>query len=410
MNFNFPFLKTIRILLFPVSLVYALVVTIRNWAFDKKLLPSASFSLPIICVGNLAVGGTGKSPMVELLIRLLKDRYPIAVLSRGYKRKTRGYALAGATTTALDIGDEPMQFHSKFPEVAIAVGEERIVAIPQLLHDRPETRTIILDDAFQHRTVRAGLNILLTDYSNLFTRDWWLPSGDLRDAPASYRRADIIVVTKCPEDLTEESRREIATEIEPGAHQQVFFSSIRYGEPYHITRGIAAAGTDANVQADGAWARIERAGGDRSEGTGAIIPAETAVIDEQAEVLLVTGIANPAPLKQWLDRHSRAYYEIAYGDHHIFTIDDLQTIIRRFNTIAAEKKLILTTEKDAVRLIKFRQELEGCPFYVLPITPGFLFGEEARFTQLILTFIDQFQVSDDEGTELAEPTKTSNEK
>lgn len=399
MNFNFPFLKPIRILLFPFSLVYALIITIRNWAFDKKILPSASFSLPIICVGNLAVGGTGKSPMVELLIRVLKGRYPIAVLSRGYKRKTRGYALAGAATTALDIGDEPMQFHGKFPDIAVAVGEERIVAIPQLLHDRPETRAIILDDAFQHRTVRAGLNVLLTDYSNLFTRDWWLPSGDLRDAPSSCRRADIIVVTKCPEDLTEESRRAIAIEIGPLAHQQLFFSSIRYGTPYHITRGIAARqDKPANGKTPAATAAVDGplrgAVSKAAPGTTAVsaAPGMTAVIDDKVEVLLVTGIANPAPLKQWLDQHSRTYYEIAYGDHHIFTIDDLQTILRRFDGIAAEKKLILTTEKDAVRLIKFRQELEGWPFYVLPITPGFLFGEEDRFTELITTFINDFHV------------------
>jgi tetraacyldisaccharide 4'-kinase len=293
--------------------------------------------------------------MVELLIRLLKDRYPIAVLSRGYKRKTRGYALANDTTTALDIGDEPMQFHSKFPEVAVAVGEERIVAIPQLLHDRPETRVIVLDDAYQHRAVRAGLNILLTDYSNLFTRDWWLPSGDLRDAPSSYRRAKAIVVTKCPDDLEEDQRTAIAGEISPGSGQELFFSVIDYGTPYHITR------------------------------------RDEVCIDEEVEVLLVTGIANPAPLKRWLNEHSRTYYEIAYSDHHIFTIDDLQGIIRRFSTITAEKKLILTTEKDAVRLIKFRQELEGCPFYVLPITPRFLFGDEGRFADMILQFINDLK-------------------
>ena len=376
MNFNFPLLRPIRILLFPFSLLYALAVKIRNWCFDKKILASASFSLPIICVGNLAVGGTGKSPMVELLLRLLKDRYAVAVLSRGYKRKTRGYALANEATTALDIGDEPMQFHSKFPEVTIAVGEERIVAIPQLLHDRPATRAIILDDAFQHRTVKAGLNILLTDYSNLFTRDWWLPSGDLRDSPSSYKRAEVIVVTKCPEDLSEEGRRAIAQEINPRSHQQLFFSAIRYGQPYHITR------------------------------------RSTAVIDEQVEVLLVTGIANPAPLKQWLDEHSKTYYEIAYGDHHIFSIDDLEAIFRRFMSITAEKKLIVTTEKDAVRLIKFRQELEEWPFYVLPITPGFLFGDEPRFSELIITFINTFEFynSRSTGDHAGEQTNAINEK
>lgn len=408
MNFNFPLLKSIRILLFPFSLVYALIVTIRNWLFDRGILRSSAFSLPIICVGNLAVGGTGKSPMVEWLIRLLKDQYPIAVLSRGYKRKTKGYALAGASTTALDIGDEPMQFHSKFPDVAVAVGEERIVAIPQLLHDRPETRAIILDDAFQHRTVRAGLNVLLTDYSNLFTRDWWLPSGDLRDAPSGYRRAGIIVVTKCPAGMSQEERRAIVTEIGPRGDQQVFFSTIRYGLPYHITQGVSSETTGATGMEGLSGARSRdmiTAAAERPKGN---IPAGI-VIDDTMEVLLVTGIANPAPLKQWLDEHSRTYYEIAYGDHHIFTIDDLHSITRRFSTIQAENKLILTTEKDAVRLIKFRQELEGLPFYVLPIAPGFLFGDETRFTELILTFIKQFPAQE-RAVEIGETNKTNNEK
>jgi tetraacyldisaccharide 4'-kinase len=354
MNFNFPLLKPIRILLFPFSLIYALIIRIRNWCFDKNILASSSFNLPLICVGNLSVGGTGKSPMVELLIRILKDRYEIAILSRGYKRKTSGYALAGPDATALDIGDEPMQFHSKFPDVTIAVGEERIVAIPQLLHDRPGTRAIILDDAFQHRTVKAGFNILLTDYSNLFTRDWYLPSGDLRDSPGSYKRADMIVVTKCREDLSETERKELIVEINPQAHQQVFFSAIQYGTPVHITKGAPG------------------------------------LIDDTVEVLLVTGIANPEPLKRWLDERSDTYYELSYSDHHIFTIDDLQSIIRRFNSITAPNKLILTTEKDAVRLIKFRQELAAWPFYVLPIETRILFNEQARFTDLIIKFISNF--------------------
>jgi tetraacyldisaccharide 4'-kinase len=351
MNVNSFLLRPIRILLFPFSLVYALIIKIRNWLFDKRILPSSSFNLPVICVGNLAVGGTGKSPMVEWMVASLKDRFTLAILSRGYKRKTRGYALADELTTALDIGDEPMQFHAKFPHVTVAVGEERMVAIPQLLHDRPHTQAIILDDAFQHRSVKAGLNILLTDYSNLFTRDWWLPSGDLRDAPSSYRRADIIVVTKCREDLSVDERREIASEIRPLAHQRLFYTAIRYDRPYHITRRTPA------------------------------------IVDDRVEVLLVTGIANPTPLKRWLNDRSRTYYELAYSDHHIYSIDDLKTIIRRFNNITATDKLILTTEKDAVRLIKFRQELEEWPFYVLPITPCFLFDEEAGFKDLIIKFI-----------------------
>lgn len=359
MNLNSFLLKPIRILLFPFSLVYALIVKVRNWLFDRRILPSASFNLPVICVGNLAVGGTGKSPMVEWMTASLKDRFAIAILSRGYKRKTRGYALAGEHTTALDIGDEPMQFHRKFPDVAVAVGEERMVAIPQLLHDRPDTQAIVLDDAFQHRFVKAGLNILLTDYSNLFTRDWWLPSGDLRDAPSSYRRADVIIVTKCREDLTGEEQNEITAEIKPLVHQRIFYTAIRYDHPYHITRHTQAS------------------------------------IDDRMEVLLVTGIANPAPLKRWLNERSKTYYEMAYSDHHIYSIDDLKAIICRFAAITAPHKLILTTEKDAVRLIKFREELEGLPFYVLPITPRFLFGGEAGFKDLIIKFITEFSKNEE---------------
>lgn len=168
MNFNTIFLKSFRVLLLPVALVYGCIVYIRNRLFDKNFLKSADFNFPLVCVGNLAVGGTGKSPMVEYLVRLLKPQFKVGTLSRGYKRKTRGYALANANTTALEIGDEPMQFHIKFPDIPVAVGEERLVAIPQLLQDAPWLEAIILDDAFQHRSVKAGFNILLTDYSNQF--------------------------------------------------------------------------------------------------------------------------------------------------------------------------------------------------------------------------------------------------
>jgi tetraacyldisaccharide 4'-kinase len=342
MNFNFPLLKTIRILLLPFSLLYALVIFVRNWCFDKKILSSSSFNLPLICIGNIAVGGTGKSPMVEFLVRRLKDHFPIAILSRGYKRKTTGYALATSAATALEIGDEPMQFLNKFPDVTIAVGEERVVAIPQLLHDRPGTKAIILDDAFQHRSVRAGLNILLTEYNNLFTRDWFLPTGDLRDEKRSYKRAGIIIVTKCEKDLSLKEKSDLIKEIRPTENQQIFFSSIQYGTPYHITS------------------------------------RENLKIDNSFEILLVTGIANPRPLKKFLDENCRTYDQLIYSDHYIFSIDDLKTIIKRFENMQAQNKIILTTEKDAVRLMKFEQELKKLPFYVIPIEPQFLFGEEKR--------------------------------
>lgn len=354
MNFNAPLLKPIRVLLFPVSLVYGAVIWLRNRLFDKNILKSSAFNLPLICVGNLSAGGTGKSPMVEFLLKLLHSDMEVAVLSRGYKRKTRGYALAGPRTTALEIGDEPMQFHQKFPDVTIAVGEERVVAIPQLLHDKPDTKVIVLDDAFQHRIVRAGLNIVLSDYSNLFTRDWFLPTGDLRDEKNSYKRAQVLVVTKCRPDLPEEERKAIVEEINPLPQQQVFFSTIRYGMPYHILN--------------------------RSEMS----------INENMEVLLVSGIANPTPLKKYLQEKSKTYYEIPYSDHHIFSIDDLKDIVKRFDAIPTTNKIILTTEKDAVRLVKFEQQLKELPVYVIPIEVQFLFNEQQRFSEIITKFIREF--------------------
>lgn len=356
MNFNAPLLRPIRILLFPFSLVYALLVWVRNRLFDKGLLSSTSFNLPLICVGNLSVGGTGKSTMVEFLVQRFKDKLPVAILSRGYKRKTRGYALADDRTSALEIGDEPMQFHLKFPDVTVAVGEERLVAIPQLLHDKPQTKAIILDDAFQHRSVKAGLNILLTEYSNLFTRDWFLPTGDLRDEAASYKRSQIIVVTKCPANITEEERKSIIAEIDPLEGQQVFFSTIDYGQPYHLA----------------ARHRV--------------------TINNHMEVLLVSGIANPIPLKEFLKENSQTYYEMLYSDHHIFSIDDWREIVKRFEAIQSTSKIILTTEKDAVRLSKFVSELQQTPVFVMPIEMRILFGQEAAFLQLVSAFIDGFSL------------------
>ncbi|MBC7830018.1 MAG: tetraacyldisaccharide 4'-kinase [Chitinophagaceae bacterium] len=354
MNFNAPLLRPIRILLFPFSLVYAAVVWLRNWLFDRKILSSTTFNLPIICVGNLSAGGTGKSPLIEILISFLKDKYKVAALSRGYKRKTQGYALANATTTALEIGDEPFLFYKKFPEVTVAVGEERLVAIPQLLHDKPDTQVILLDDAFQHRSVLAGLNIVLTDYNNLYTRDWWLPTGDLRDERRSAIRADILIVTKCKNDLTEEEAQDIIAELSPAKHQEVFFTTIRYGLPYHI------------------------------------VNHNNITIHDSLEVLLVSGIADPRPLKKYLLEHSQTYYEILYSDHHIFSIDDWKDILKRFNNIQHTDKIILTTEKDAVRLMKFNNELKQMPVYVIPISIQFLFQTESRFHDLISKFITNF--------------------
>ena len=349
------FLKSFRILLLPFAFLYGGIVWLRNWLYDKKIFKSATFGLPLICVGNLSVGGTGKSPMVEYLVKRLSPHYKTAILSRGYKRKTKGYALADENTTALDVGDEPMQFYRKFHQVPVAVGEERLVAIPQLLHDRPDTDVIVLDDAFQHRAINAGLNILLTDCNNLFTRDFFLPTGDLRDMRSSYKRAHLIVVTKCPHNLSEEEKEAIIREIDPQKGQQIFFTTIAYGNLYHITSHQPVS------------------------------------LDEQTEVLLVTGIANPKPLKTFLEERIHTYNMMHYGDHHIFTLDDWKDIQKRFSSMEAGKKIIVTTEKDAMRLMKYEAELHALPFYVVPIEHRFLFEEGAQFDKAVSHFLSDFK-------------------
>jgi len=328
---------------------------LKNWLFDKKILKSAEFNFPIICVGNIAVGGTGKTPMVEYLIRILKDDFNTATLSRGYKRKTKGFAIANSSTTALEIGDEPMQFHSKFPAVTVAVGEERLVAIPNILHDKPDTNVIILDDAFQHRQVKAGLNIVLTAYNNLFTRDLMVPAGDLRDVRASMKRADCIVVTKCKPNLSITEKDALITEIRLLPKQTVFFTAIVYGMPYHLFN---------KQQVD---------------------------IARDSNILLICGIANPTPLKDFLATHFNSYDMLRYPDHHIFNSDDLADMKKHFEKLQAGNKIILTTEKDATRLIKFEEDLKDFPIYVLPIEHHFLFDEAAAFNKMATGFIASFK-------------------
>jgi len=347
-------LKSFRFILFPLSVFYGGIISFRNWLFDKNILKSGSFNFPVICVGNLAVGGTGKTPMVEYLIKLLKRQYKVATLSRGYKRKTTGFAVADESTTAIDIGDEPMQFYKKFPEITVAVAEERLVAIPQLLHIRPHTQVIILDDALQHRQVKAGLNILLTEFTNLYTRDVMLPAGDLRDVKSSSKRADIIMVTKCKSSLSEQEKNGIIEEIDPLPHQQIFFTRLLYSSPYNL------------------------------------FTKEQKFLSPETHILLVCGIANPKPIKEMLSQYSSTYDMIEFNDHHIFDIDDLKEIKKQFKKIMLPNKIILTTEKDGVRLAKFEPELKDMPVFVFPVEHRIMFGEEKIFEERIKKFMDSY--------------------
>lgn len=350
-------LKSFRFVLFPFSILYGFIIWMRNKLYDKNILHSVSFNFPIICVGNLAVGGTGKTPMVEYLVRLLKDDYKVATMSRGYKRKTKGFAIASQNTTALDIGDEPMQFYKKFRDITVSVAEERLVSIPQLLHEKPDTRVIILDDAFQHRQVKAGLNILLTEYRDLFTRDFILPAGNLRDLKSSYKRADVIIVTKCKSHITEEEKNKITEEIKPLDHQNIFFTKIEYGSPYHL------------------FSKQEK------------------FLSPDTDILLVCGIANPKPIKEVLNTYAATYDMMRFRDHHIFSIDDLKDIKNQFKKIETENKIILTTEKDGVRLAKFENELKDLPVYVFPIRHKILFSEEERFNNIVSNYIKRYPLA-----------------
>ena len=264
---------------------------------------------------------------------------------------TKGFAIANEYSTAIEIGDEPMQFHQKFPGITVSVGEERLEAIPQLLHQIPDTQVIILDDAFQHRSVKAGLNIVLTEYKNLYTRDLMMPAGDLRDVKSSMKRADLIIVSKCTPDLSAEESAAIQQEINPINAQKIFFTKIVYSSPYHLFYKN----------------KIE--------------------LNEQSQLLLICGIANPAPLKQYLTQKVNSYDMILYRDHHIFKMDDLEEILNSFNKMSASNKIILTTEKDAVRLQKFKKELLDFPIYVLPIQHEFLFNKKDEFNTEVERFI-----------------------
>lgn len=345
----------LRYILLPFSIIYSGIIRLRHYLYDKKILKSAEFNFPIICVGNLALGGTGKTPMTEYLIGILRSNYKVATLSRGYKRKTKGYVLANEHTTALEIGDEPMQFHQKFKDVAVAVGEERVSAIPQLLYDRHETDVIILDDAFQHRQVNAGLNILLTQYDDLYTRDLLLPAGNLRDIAFSSKRAHIIVVSKCPENITDADRKAVLKKLSPEQNQQVYFTKIEYSAPYHLYSG------------------------------------EEFVLTKGIDVLLICGVANPTPLLQYLEHSVADVNSILYSDHHIFDLDDLEKIKNRFNQKSGNPKIILTTEKDAMRLFKFRAELEALPVFLLPIKHNFLFDGAESFNEVVIDFIRTYK-------------------
>jgi tetraacyldisaccharide 4'-kinase len=349
-----------HILLWPLALIYQAITDLRNYLFDSKAIRAASFEVPVISVGNLSVGGTGKTPHVEYIIQLLKYVYRVGTLSRGYGRKSHGFMLADERATAANIGDEPMLFKVKHPEAIVAVGEERALAIPRMLAERPDIDVILMDDAYQHRPVKAGLSILLTEYSNLFTRDYVLPMGWLRESRRHYHRADIIIVTKCPPTLSEAERMKIEAEIKPLPYQHVFFSAIEYGDVYRLFR----TGEQQDRMAPEEW--------------------------KKTEIVLLTGIADSSKLVKYLESKAAKVYESRYQDHHIFDEYDLESIRETYRNIPGERKAIVTTEKDAVRLWPHRAWFlaNNIPIFVQPIRVRFLADDGEQFDADIIKYVE----------------------
>lgn len=334
-NLYFYPVALIRIILFPFSLLYGMITFVRNKLFDWNILSSKSFDLPIISIGNLSTGGTGKTPHVEYLIRLLQDEYKIATLSRGYKRKTSGFFLANDTTTVEDVGDEPFQFKAKFPKIEVAVDEKRVHGVESLLKEKPQTNLILLDDAFQHRYIKPGLSILLTDFFNLYTHDFVVPSGSLREFRNGAKRADIILVTKSPKVLSPLTRRNIKSKINPKDSQHVLFSFIKHGELNQIP------GVDFGPDNQSHFSSI----------------------------LMVAGIANPYPLEMKLKERCTKLEKFTFPDHHQFTEKDIDKVIEKFDSIFAKNKIIVTTEKDMGRLIQpaLLEKIKSLPICYMPI-------------------------------------------
>ena len=344
--------------LYPISWIYGMGVRLRNKLFDWGYYRSKSFDVPVVCVGNLAVGGTGKTPHTEYLIKLLQQTGTnVAMLSRGYKRKSKGYVLATEETDVKRIGDEPYQIKAKFPAIRVAVDENRCHGIEQLMKlDHPKEDVVLLDDAYQHRYVKAGLNILLTDFHRLFSDDTLLPAGRLREPESGKNRAHIVIVTKCPEDIKPIDFNIITKRLKLYPYQQLYFSSFRYG------------------------ALIPLFGEKRRTLTS---------LEKDEQVLLVTGIASPAPLVEKLQVYTPHVNLCQFDDHHDFSNKDLQAIKERFERLEGKRKLIITTEKDATRLQHHPALAETLkPYlYILPIEIEFLQNQQHIFNQNIIGYV-----------------------
>jgi tetraacyldisaccharide 4'-kinase len=349
-------LKLIRLLLFPISILYGLGVALRNLFFDLGLFKSTKFNIPVLIIGNITLGGSGKSPMTEYLVKLLKNDYAMAVLSRGYGRKSTGFKLVEKNNTAAEVGDEPMQFKQHFPELTVAVCEDRVAGMQKLVinHD-----IVVLDDAYQHRWLQPSLSILLLEYSSLQKVDFLLPTGNLREPRSATKRADILVVTKAPQNISVLEKTKLIKQIEPQPNQKVFFSYLQYSSLLNVADGSA-----------------------RFLNT----------LRTDTHVFLLTGIANASPLLAELERYTSHIIHHQYPDHYNFSTADIEKISQEYLDCEAADKLIITTEKDAQRLKNstFAASLARTLLYVLPVETAFAEDDKIKFDQLIVNHVREY--------------------
>ena len=340
-----------RILLLPIALLYHIVLSIRHKLYDWHILKSKRFEKPVICVGNLNLGGTGKTPHTEYLIRLLKNDYRVATLSRGYGRHTKGFKLAGTSSTYNDLGDEPLLYFKKYPGIQVAVDEDRVDGVTHLLWEQG-VNVVLLDDAFQHRSISAGLNILLTEYQRLYTDDYLFPAGTLRDVRSAAKRADIIVISKAPKDLSKEEQQQITNKLNISENQKVYFSYLEHAALQPLNEAAKAFSPE---EADGVFA--------------------------------FCGIGNPKPFVEELKKRYHTVDFLPFGDHHAYKENDMKAVLDWFEKLDGEKKIIVTTEKDAARLTNspYLCQFERTPLYDLPVTVRF--HEEEKFNEEILKYV-----------------------
>ncbi|MGB1104520.1 MAG: tetraacyldisaccharide 4'-kinase [Crocinitomicaceae bacterium] len=346
-------MKWLRFIFIPFGIVFALITFLRNKFYDWEIFKSSKFSIPIIGIGNLSVGGTGKTPHTAYLIELLKKDFNLFTLSRGYGRKKRGFIIANENSTANDIGDEPLLYQKRYgAEIGVAVESNRVLGVIEICSKHPETNLILLDDAYQHRSIQPGLNILITTYSKSFYKDYILPVGDLREWRSGKTRADIIVVSKCP-DISEKEKEQIIEKINPRAEQHVFFSSIKYLSQ----RSFDAPLNQMNL--------------------------------EGRPIILVTAIANASYLREYLEKSSRILSHFEFNDHYDFKATDITEVHNLFDKFVSEDPVIVTTEKDAMRLYRedLLEEMKNYPWVVQEI--GIELDREVEFNELVMSYVEK---------------------